>query len=110
MRWLISRKSHVVFLGLTLALATLFSSCTSTQTSRQPTRDPQSNAQPFRLNINRASAKELERLPHIGPSLARRIIEHRERYGPFRTVEQLMLLDGVSEKRFRELSPYLTVD
>jgi competence protein ComEA len=50
------------------------------------------------LDINRASASELEELPGIGPTLAQRIVEHRESEGPFSTVEELMNVRGVGER------------
>ena len=55
------------------------------------------------VNINTADAAELSRLPHIGPALAEKIIEHRKRYGPFRRVEHLLIIEGVSDRRFREI-------
>jgi competence protein ComEA len=58
---------------------------------------------PERININTASARELERLPGIGQGLAERIIEHRERFGPFRRPEHLIIVRGISDKRFRAL-------
>jgi competence protein ComEA len=63
---------------------------------------------PPAVNINEASREELERLPGIGPALAARIIEHRERYGRFRRAEHLLVVRGISERRFRQLRPYLT--
>jgi competence protein ComEA len=60
------------------------------------------------VNINDASREELERLPGIGPALAARIIEHRERYGRFRRAEHLLLVRGISERRLRQLRPYVT--
>ena len=47
------------------------------------------------LNVNRATAVELERLPGIGPSLARRIVADREARGPFATVEALSRVPGI---------------
>jgi competence protein ComEA len=52
----------------------------------------------------------LERLPGIGPALAARIVEQRERYGPFRRAEHLMLVRGVSERRFRQLRPFINTE
>jgi len=62
------------------------------------------------VNINRAASSELERLPGIGPALAARIVEHRERHGAFRRVEHLLLVRGISERRFAELRPLVAVD
>jgi competence ComEA-like helix-hairpin-helix protein len=63
-----------------------------------------------RININTASAKELETLPGIGESLAQRIIEHRQKYGPFRRAEHLMMVRGISDHRFRALRDSITVE
>ncbi|MFL6207518.1 MAG: ComEA family DNA-binding protein [Pyrinomonadaceae bacterium] len=65
------------------------------------------NAAP-RININTATRAELESLPGIGAGLAARIIEHRARYGPFRRVEQLIIVRGFSERRFTELRPFIS--
>jgi competence ComEA-like helix-hairpin-helix protein len=63
-----------------------------------------------RVPLNRASREELEALPGIGPALAARIVEQRERYGPFRRAEHLMLVRGVSERRFRQLRPFVSAE
>jgi competence protein ComEA len=63
-----------------------------------------------RVSLNRASREELEKLPGIGPALAARIVEHRERYGRFRRPEHLMMVRGISERLFRGLRPYVTSD
>ena len=60
------------------------------------------------VSINEASREELERLPGIGPGLAARIVEHRERFGRFRRAEHLLLVRGISERRFLRLRPYVT--
>jgi competence protein ComEA len=62
------------------------------------------------VSINRATRQELERLPGIGPALAARIVAQRERYGPFRRVEHLMMVRGISERRFRELRHFITAE
>ena len=51
------------------------------------------------VNINTASVAELEKLPNIGVGLAKKIVEHREKYGPFRRAEHLMMVRGISETR-----------
>ena len=61
-------------------------------------------------NINTASVKELEKLPGIGKGLAERIVEHREKYGPFRRPEHLIMVRGISDKRFRALRDLITVE
>ena len=63
-----------------------------------------------RININIASAKELEALPGIGKGLAKRIVEHRAKYGPFRRAEHLIIVRGISDGRFRALRDLITVE
>jgi len=70
---------------------------------------PQQTSLP-RLNINTASAEELETLPGIGKALSARIVEHRQKFGPFRKPEHLIIVRGISEKRFRELRDLITVE
>ena len=61
------------------------------------------------MDINTASRAELERLPGIGSGLAARIVEHRERHGAFRRVEHLIIVRGISQRRFEALRPFVTV-
>jgi len=70
----------------------------------------QNNSATARININTASVKELEKLPGIGKELAGRIVEHREKYGPFRRPEHLIMVRGISDKRFRALRALITVE
>jgi competence ComEA-like helix-hairpin-helix protein len=62
------------------------------------------------IDINRATREELERLPGIGEGFATRIVEHRARYGAFRRAEHLLMVRGISERRFERLRPYITVE
>ena len=62
------------------------------------------------VNLNTASADELTRIPHIGEKLAAKIIEFREANGPFRRVEHLMLIQGISDERFRKIRPLVRVE
>jgi competence protein ComEA len=55
------------------------------------------------LNLNTASIWELEGLPGIGPALAKRIVEFREKKGGFKRIEELLAVPGISEKRWRVL-------
>lgn len=63
-----------------------------------------------RININTAPAADLERLPGIGRALAERIVEHREKYGPFRRPEHLIIVRGISERRFLALKDLITAE
>jgi competence ComEA-like helix-hairpin-helix protein len=70
----------------------------------------QTAANSQRININTASAKELEDLPGIGKGLAERIIQHRDKYGPFRRAEHLIIVRGISDRRFRALRDLITIE
>lgn len=66
-------------------------------------------AAPARVDINSASAAELEALPHIGPTTAQRIVEYRATYGPFSAIEELMDVPGIGPATFAELRDWVTV-
>jgi competence protein ComEA len=61
------------------------------------------------VNLNTASAADLEALPGIGAKTAARIVEYRQKNGPFKKVEELMNVRGVGEKNFLKLKPQITV-
>ena len=61
------------------------------------------------VNLNTATAADLEGLPGIGAKTAARIVEYRQKNGPFKKVEELMNVRGVGEKNFLKLKPQLAV-
>ena len=62
------------------------------------------------VNLNTAPVAELVQLPGVGEVMARRIVRHRERSGKFRTVEELLVIRGISRKKLEALRPYVTVE
>jgi competence protein ComEA len=62
-----------------------------------------------RIDLNRASATELETLPGIGPAKAAAIVDHRERHGPFRVPGDLREVPGIGERTFQQLAELVTV-
>ena len=62
------------------------------------------------VNINTASAEDLQTLPHVGAAMARKIIDHRVNRGPFKRPEELMLIDGISDTRFRRIRHLIRVE
>jgi competence protein ComEA len=61
------------------------------------------------VNVNTATTAQFEALPGIGPSMAQRIVAYREKNGPFKKLEDLMNIQGIGEKSFLKLRPYLTI-
>jgi competence protein ComEA len=62
-----------------------------------------------KVNINTASAEQLTALPGVGPKLAARIVEYRQKSGSFRSTQDLMNVQGIGEKNFAKLESYLSV-
>jgi len=78
--------------------------------SEQSQSLPPGDASAPRISLNTATRQQLETLPGIGPALAARIVEQRARYGPFRRAEHLLMVRGISPRRFRQLRPFVSVE
>lgn len=61
------------------------------------------------VDLNSASAEELETLPGVGEVTAGKIIDYREAFGPFGSIEELMEVSGIGEKTFEKLQDKITV-
>jgi competence protein ComEA len=61
------------------------------------------------INVNTATAAELTQLPGIGAKTAARIIDYRQKKGPFKKPEELMNVQGIGEKSFLKLKPQISV-
>ncbi len=62
------------------------------------------------VNINSAAHEELEKLPNVGAKTAENIINFREKYGKFRRIENIMLVEGISDKKFRNMQNLIKVE
>jgi competence ComEA-like helix-hairpin-helix protein len=87
-----------------VAAASILSACSRTA---EPIRISENSrhavASADAVDINSATVADLEKIPRVGRKIAERIISHREKYGPFKRPEQLMLIQGISESSFREM-------
>ena len=61
------------------------------------------------VNLNTATANDLQTLPGIGRATATRILEYRQKNGGFRKIEDLMNVKGIGEKSFLKLKPLITL-
>lgn len=60
-----------------------------------------------KININEADEKQLEKLPGIGPTKAKRIIEYREKNGKFKSLDELLNVNGIGPKTLEKIKNYL---
>ena len=63
-----------------------------------------------KLNVNTASAEELEKLPGIGPELSEAIVRWRAEHGPFERPEDLMEVPGIGQARYEAVADSITVE
>jgi competence protein ComEA len=97
----------LVAFALAVATPTLTANPVQEATVRQAPKP--APAEPLVLNLNSATATELEKLPGVGPATAARIVEYRQKNGAFKKIEDLMNVRGIGEKTFLALKPLITV-
>lgn len=61
------------------------------------------------IDVNTASESDLEKLPGVGPSLARRIVEYRQANGPFATPDDLQNVSGIGPSKFAKMEPFIRI-
>jgi len=99
---------HRLVLVSLILISTSGLGCTSRQADAPPTASVAVSEKA--ININTATLEEFESLPGIGETLAKRIVDYRDRNGKFRRTEHLMLVPGVSERRFRQFRDRVRTD
>jgi competence protein ComEA len=87
----------LVFIGL------LTVNCTQKDNQKVLSPEKSFEMSEIAVNINTASLEELQKIPNVGAKTAAKIIEHREKFGSFRKPEHLLLIDRISDTRFREM-------
>ena len=95
----------VMALALTSALYAQAAPAPARGTNDKPAKATSSSP----INLNTASVAELQGLPGVGPSMATRILEYRQKNGGFKKIEDLMNVKGIGEKSFLKLKPLVTV-
>jgi competence protein ComEA len=64
---------------------------------------------PSSVNVNTASEKELQKLPRIGPSKAKLIVEYRNDKGKFKNIQELLEIKGIGKKTLEKLKPFIII-
>lgn len=101
-------RTVLSFVVVSCLLCALPSAAVAAQ-SKSAARSSAKPASTAIVNLNTASASDLEGLPGIGAKTAARIVEYRQKNGPFKKVEELMNVRGVGEKNFLKLKPQIAV-
>jgi competence ComEA-like helix-hairpin-helix protein len=61
------------------------------------------------LDLNTATAAQLEEVPGIGPATAKAIVQFRRKSGPFERIEDLLAIRGISARKLEQMRPYVTI-
>jgi competence protein ComEA len=93
--------NRIVATGLALVMGLLLSSGLAVAASKP--------APTGKVNINTATAEQLQTLPGVGEKLAARIVEYRQKSGSFKTTQELMNVKGVGQKNFTKIEAFLSV-
>ncbi len=62
------------------------------------------------VNLNTATKEELQTLPGVGPAVAQRIVEYRTKFGPFKSVDELLEIKGIGPKKLEKIKPLVTLE
>lgn len=62
-----------------------------------------------KIDINTASAAELQKLPRIGEKVAQRIVDFRKQHGDFKKIEEIMKVKGIGERTFKLIKDLIVV-
>ena len=73
-------------------------------------RGPQLITLGLALDLNSATAADLDALPGIGPALAQRIIDYRQSHGPFKNIDDLEQVSGIGPKKLALIKPYVFIE
>jgi len=77
---------------------------------QSPDQSKPGAGQPQRISINRATVAELKTLPGVGEATAKRIVAYRSKNPPFRRIEELLIIRGISRNRLEQIRNRIRLD
>ncbi len=92
----------IISISTLLAIFYFLASATAIAQKKHPPAHP--------IDLNTATIEQFEQLPGIGPTTAKAIVRFREKSGPFRRVEDLLAIRGITKKRLEKLRSYIIVE
>jgi competence protein ComEA len=109
--WILRRADQAAVAGLVLVCLAAIGVWIAVQTGFRQRIIEVDQIEPqcvqFQVDVNKAEVPELIQLPGIGNTLAERIVESRQKDGPFADLDDLRRVKGIGEKTFARLRPYL---
>ena len=95
------RISSCTLIAVSFLLMALF----VVQVCADPKRPPPAHS----VDLNSATAEQLQQVPGIGPSTAKAIVNFRQKSGPFQKIDDLLAIKGISKGRLEKMRPYVTI-
>jgi competence ComEA-like helix-hairpin-helix protein len=96
-----ARGAGAVKLAAISAICAAIFTCVAAAQQKQPPAHP--------LELNSATVEQLQQVPGIGPRTAEAIVNFREKSGPFRRIEALLAIKGITQPKLDKMRPYLSV-
>ena len=102
-------RRFMFVIGMLVASLVIGGAPACAQSEKAPTASKVRATASAPVNLNSATAVQLQTLPGIGASTAQRILDYRQKNGAYKKIEELMNVKGIGEKSFLKLKPLITV-